>query len=344
MTWLTWRQFRAQASTVTALVAALCVVLAVTGPRLADLAHRNSNVYDLLTRTDRNLLYAGVVVLALAPALIGAFWGAPLVARELETGTHRLVWSQSVTRARWLRHKLGVTVGAAALVTGALTLAVTWWSEPIDGALSSAHGNLPSRMTPVSFAMRGLAPVGYTVFAVVLGATVGAVLRRSLPAMAVTLALFTFVQIAVPLWVRPHLAPPVHVTTTFSPADLDGLSINGGDLSSLRLSVRTGAPGSWVLTNETVDAEGRRTALPAWMSNCLPPPPTPGVAGPVKTPGFQGLAACLTRLNDEGYRQRIVYLPTSRFWRLQWTETGLFLALSGLLAGCCLWWTTRRLS
>ena len=41
------------------------------------------------------------------PALIGAFWGAPLITREFEAGTFRLAWNQSVTRARWLAIKLG---------------------------------------------------------------------------------------------------------------------------------------------------------------------------------------------------------------------------------------------
>ena len=152
-----------------------------------DIAATYRDVFDHLTRTDRNLFQAAIVVVAVAPAIIGVFWGAPLVARELEAGTHRLAWTQSVTRTRWLATKLGVTTLAAAATVGLLTFAVTWWSQPLDGALSSTQGGLPSRITPVTFAMRGVVPVGYAVFAVVLGATLGAVFRRSLPAMAVTL-------------------------------------------------------------------------------------------------------------------------------------------------------------
>ena len=107
MIWLTWRQFRAQLVAVYALVAAACVVLAVTGPALARLAHRNTDVYDVLTSNDRLFYNGGLAVLAVAPAVLGIFWGAPLVAREIETGTYRLVWGQSVTRGRWLAAKLG---------------------------------------------------------------------------------------------------------------------------------------------------------------------------------------------------------------------------------------------
>ena len=118
------------------------------------------DVYDLLTGNDRLLFYGGIAVLAVAPAVIGIFWGAPLVARELETGTHRLAWNQSVTRSRWLATKLGFTVLATAVAVGILTLAITWWAHPIDGATGSSRGSLPSRLTPISFAMRGIVPVG----------------------------------------------------------------------------------------------------------------------------------------------------------------------------------------
>jgi hypothetical protein len=56
------------------------------------------------------------------------------------------------------------------------------------------------------------------------------------------------------------------------------------------------------------------------------------------------LEACLTRLTDEGYHQRVVYQSHHHFWRLQWAETGLYVAASGLLAGLSFWWTRRRLS
>ena len=118
MIWLTWRQCRTQFVAVYGLVAAACVWLAVTGPALARLARRNENVYDLLTSNDRLLFNGGIAVLAVAPAVIGIFWGAPLVARELETGTYRLAWNQSVTRGRWLAVKLGFAVLSTAVAVG----------------------------------------------------------------------------------------------------------------------------------------------------------------------------------------------------------------------------------
>ena len=170
MIWLTWRQFRAQAVAVYAAVAAVALVLADHRARLADLARLNANVFDhpdqhrpqpVLRRGHR----AGAWPRR-SSAPSGALRWSPASSRA---GTHRLVWNQSVTRTRWLAMKLGtVTLGAAAAV-GVLTVAVNWWAKPLDGALSSTRGSLPSRLTPVTFAMRGIVPVSYAVFAVVLG-------------------------------------------------------------------------------------------------------------------------------------------------------------------------------
>lgn len=343
MIWLTWRQARTQILAVLTLVTAACIWLAATGPALARLAHRNTDVYDLLTSNDRLLFNGGLGVLAVTPAVLGIFWGGPLVARELETGTFRLAWSQSVTRRRWLATKLGFSVLATVVAVGILTLAISWWAHPIDGAVGSRHGSLPSRMSPISFAMRGIVPVSYAVFALVLATVVGLVLRRSLPAMAVALAIYAFVQVAVPLWVRPHLVPSTSTTTVISGATLDGVSLD--NTGTLTITTRV-VHGAWVLTNQTVDQHGHPAALPTWFKDCLPPPPDPGQATE-RTSGADSRATldrCLTRLDHEGYRQHVVYQPKSHFWPLQWAETGLYLAASALLTVLAFWWTRHRLS
>jgi transposase len=116
------------------------------------------------------------------PALIGLFWGAPLITRELEAGTHRLVWNQTITRTRWLAVKLGLTGLATITAAGLGSLAVTWWSSPID---KTATNDFP-RMGPLLFDARGVVPIGYAAFAFALGVTVGMLVRRTLPAMAIT--------------------------------------------------------------------------------------------------------------------------------------------------------------
>jgi hypothetical protein len=157
------------------------------------------------------------------------------------------------------------------------------------------------------------------------------------------LALYVVVQVAVPLWVRPHLVPPTTTSMAISRATLDGISLD----ASGTLTITTHpAHGSWVLSNRTVDAHGHSTALPSWFGRCLPPPPSdPGQVQGESAPQPSGsLQACLARLTSEGYRQLVVYQPKGHFWPLQWAETGLYLGASALLTGLSFWLTRRRLS
>ncbi len=342
MTWLTWRQLRLQAAAVYALVAAACAWLALTGPDLARKARASDDVLGALTSTDRMLFNGGLAVLAVVPALIGVFWGAPLVARELETGTYRLAWNQSVSRGRWLATKLGLSVVLTALAVGVLSAVVTWWAHPLDGVQGGQRGSLPARLTPISFAMRGVVPVGYAVFALLLGTLIGLLLRRSVPAMALTLAVYVVLQVAVPLWVRPHLVPTTTTTSVISSDNLDSIGSSGS--GPFRITTGTGDPRDWVLSNRTVDASGTVAELPTWFAGCLPPAPDDAAGGNVEVRPAPGtMDKCLTRLADEGYRQRLVLHPRSDFWPLQWTETGLYLGLAAVLAGLCAW-RVRRLS
>ena len=132
---------------------------------------------------DGKLQTLALALVLIVPVVIGMFWGAPLVARELETGTFRLAWTQSVTRLRWLLVKLGLVGLASAVVGGLLSLMVSWWFSPIDKVSAN-------RFSPAAFGMHGFVPAGYALFAFVLGATVGVLFRRTLPAMAVTLVGF----------------------------------------------------------------------------------------------------------------------------------------------------------
>ena len=175
------------------------------------------------------LYIVGQVLLYAVPPVIGAFWGAPLISRELETGTHRLAWSQSITRQRWLATKLGVTGLAAVAITGVLSLAVTWWADPIDDAVNAGQDSnvyLP-RMFPAVFGARGLVPIGYAAFAFALGVAVGLVVRRTLVALAVTLAAVILVQVLAPTLIRPHLMAPTESYLTVSLDNIRGFMLSG---------------------------------------------------------------------------------------------------------------------
>ncbi|MFF3415182.1 hypothetical protein ACFYW9_10820 [Streptomyces sp. NPDC002698] len=112
-----------------------------------------------------------------------AVWaGAALTGRELESGTARLAWTQSVTPARWLATRLAVP---AVLLTAGTTLAVlllNWTRRAGRGDLSGGW------FTMNVFISSGPVAVGYALAGLALGALAGLVLRRALPAAAAALA------------------------------------------------------------------------------------------------------------------------------------------------------------
>jgi ABC-2 family transporter protein len=357
MIWLSWRQTRAAAAMMAAALALLAAVLALTGPGLADDYSRGiaactnqsggcSGFFQRFFHGNHTSFLAVTAVALVLPALIGLFWGAPLIARELEAGTHRLVWNQSITRTRWLAAKLGLVGLAAVSAAGLGSLAVSWWAGPLD---KSAAGDFP-RMAPLVFDARGIVPIAYAAFACALGVTVGMLVRRTLTAMALTLVVFVVVQIAMPLLVRPHLIPPIRSTIGVSASNLDGLMVPpGGGSPRARLQApATGTDagrfaGAWVLSSQTIDASGRAVdTIPVSRSGpCGPPRGGPAQPPAGAAPGA-GLSACFAEINRLGYRQRVTYQPSSRFWAFQWHETGIYAALALGLAGFCFWWLRRR--
>jgi hypothetical protein len=175
-------QFRVQAITAAAALAAFAILLAATGPRLAaryaasgvgschggGCGQLASTFLGQLKAPYPLLYLLGVAVILLVPAIIGIFWGAPLVASEFEAGTHHLVWNQSVTRTRWLAVKLAVIGLAAMAVTEGLSLMQAWWAAPIGRAVGrggTGTGIAKSRWAWLVFATHGITPLGYAAFA-----------------------------------------------------------------------------------------------------------------------------------------------------------------------------------
>jgi hypothetical protein len=331
MIWFTWRQFRTQTWVTVGGLAVLGALLVLTGLSIADAYDTNvpgcgsncANAIDNFVRDAKNGTSGTVYDLAtytmyLVPALIGIFWGAPLIARELETGTHRLAWNQTVTRTRWLATKLVIIGGASVATVGLLSWAITSWAHHIDNATGE-------RIKPMIYAARGVVPIGYALFAFILGVTAGMLIRRTLPAMAATLGVYIAAVVAMPLWLREHLTPAVHATPAFDTAKLTGIGLirNG----TLRVDAEAPA-NAWVLSNHVVTSTGSQviTANPQYCS-------------PSKSP-----EACQQWLGTLGLRQDLTYHPGSHFWSLQWAEAGIFLGLAVLLAGFCFWWIRRRVS
>jgi hypothetical protein len=345
MIWLSWRQFRTQAIVAASALAAIAITLIVTGVTLRghykDLGLPACHVHHDCEKLANAFLdqlrggtigdyilvfFLGVVVLYLVPALIGLFWGAPLLAREFETGTVRLAWNQSVSRNRWLWAKVGLVGLAAMTTTGLLSLLITWWASPIDRANSYAGPKgvtSLNRLDPALFGARDLTPIGYAAFALALGVVLGVLIRRTVPAMAATLAAFVGVQVVWAAWIRPHLISPTVIRTPLTGA-LDEIAVQqpGFRMTVLGDWYRAGA---WVLSNHSVTPSGHVFTGPA-TSACV----------------GNSIQACRAWILSKHLTQLVTYQPASRFWTFQWLETGIFVALAVALAAFCAWRLNRR--
>jgi len=113
MTWLIWRQHRQQALFRVATLALITLLLALTGLHmhsvfrssglghcLATRGHGDCGGFESAFESRFATLRQLVPFFMVLPALLGIFWGAPLIAREVEQGTHLFVWTQGVTRLR----------------------------------------------------------------------------------------------------------------------------------------------------------------------------------------------------------------------------------------------------
>ena len=333
MLWLTWRQFRAQAAVAAAGLTLLAVYLVVLGRSLRDdradlLAGCAGGTLCALARDQLVESYGAQVtllrVLALAvPALVGTFWGAPLIARELELGTHRLVWSQTVTRVRWLAVKLSVIGLVAVAVALVVSLVLGWSTQPYEDVEQS-------RFAPVVFAASGVVPVGHAVFAFVLGTTVSLLVRRTVPAMAITLGVFVALQVLVPAVVREHVRPAESATVGFDRTVMErasGIGSSGPPTADNPVSIHGyRIPGAWMLTSDAplLTREGKPVSMAA-LERC----------------GAGGLGETATCLARDGMHFVVRYQPAERYWTFQWLETAGYLVLSLVLVGVCRWRVRR---
>ena len=316
MIWLTWRQHRKQVLYTLVAVAALAAILVPTGLSMhgqfrdtglkacldgmgtasmitltpdvlecQELAHSFQNKYSSLAFV--------AVLFVILPVFVGAFFGAPLVARELEQGTHRFVWTQDVSRTRWALTKFGLIGGFTLLIAVVYALGVSWWFTPLVSVIGS-------RMEYLAFDVQGVVPIAYTLFAVALGIFAGTYWSKVLSAMGVAIAGFTVVRLGVELLARPRYLPPKDLTFGLEASDV----------------VPNFASGNWSQANGIRDASGDVVMPNARIMGC---PETE--------------LRCRQDLQSlgPGAHNWELYQPGDRFWLFQGIETGIFLALAALL-------------
>lgn len=313
MTYMTWRLHRSQAYVAVGAFAALAILLAITGVVMAGDYHRFlANCALTQSCSDgQGQLFSGdgaifeiVNFTITAPLLFGLFWGAPLVAKEFEDGTHSLVWTQGVTRRHWFRTQV-LWCLAFAVTWGALVSAlVLWWRMP-ENALGSRFD---------AFDVQGIAPIAYSLFAVTLGIAVGSFFKRVLPAIATTLSAFVLVRLAIGVYLRPHYLAPL-VTTI-----------------SLRRNGRPPA-GSWLISQELVTGHGRV------LGGGLSPSDLPAACRVGASVDKASIVHCL---QTHGFADAFTYQPASRFWMFQGIESGIFVVLASGLLAAAYWWVLGR--
>jgi hypothetical protein len=357
---LSWRQFRTPAIVALAALVVVAALAALTGPGLAHAYAATlaacrptgdcTSAMQAFTHTDSALRTAFGTLITLVPALLGAFWGAPLIAREIESGTFPLVWTQSVTRTRWLVVKLTVVGLASMLVAGLLSLIVTWWARPLDRAGAVVYS---------TFGERDLVPIGYAAFAFALGVAAGLLIRRTVPAMAVTLFAFVVVRLVTTYGIRPRIIGPVHLAKALDPSStgfgseispsimLNSL-FNGGPSSALEPATPN-LPNAWIYSTRVVDGSGHDLTDTVLNADCPGVANGGGPSGPQAVPGHSPvpqaaedrLHACVTKVGAT-YHELVTYQPAGRYWAFQWEELAMYGAAALVLGAFCVWWVRRR--
>jgi hypothetical protein len=206
MAWVTWRQHRFALTGLAALLGALAVCLWIVGLQLhhayaaATACHPASSIAcgDLISSFNgMDHFLANGSLLQAVPALIGAFVGAPVLARELETGTFRYAWTQGFGRWRWTLAKLVPLAVGVAAAAGALSVLFSWYYQPYFAA-----GNQTLSLSEVSpfapglFDLRGVAFAAWTLAAFAIGGLAGMLIRRVVPAIVATLAAYAGLALA----------------------------------------------------------------------------------------------------------------------------------------------------
>jgi hypothetical protein len=351
---MAWRQFRVPFAIATGGLTVVAIVLGITGPGLAHLyattvancrAHSDcQSAINTLNSHDHALQVIVQALPLVVPVLIGMFWGAPLAARELESGTFRLAWTQGRTRWQWLVGKV-VVVGLSSVVAmGLLSVMTTWWWSPINKAN-------PNRFSPGLFGIFGVAPVGYTALALAVGLLAGVVLRRTVPAMATTLVVFIAARVVVTFWVRPHFASPVSLTLPLNTAN--GMGINKDPMSGISVVADPpDLPNAWVNSAQLVNHAGQHPSghvldqicpqLVAAVNSNQPPASGASRAGPAPGDVQSAFSNCLSKVGAS-FHQVVLYQPASRYWPFQIAETGLFILAAIGAVALSYWWIRHRL-
>jgi hypothetical protein len=237
------------------------------------------------------------------PVLLGVFGGAPVLARELESGTFRFAWTQGCGRLRWAVAKLVLLAVVITAATFAFTELFTWYYHPflVDGQVS--------RLLPLAFGLLGVAFAAWTLAAFAIAAFFGALLRRTLPAMAASLVVWIVLAIGTATTLRQHYQAAV--------------TVKGWNVST-----------GWVVKQWIAAPNGKALSQSA-LNNLAQ-------HAPASVQNSPGANAFQNWLIQQHYTLWTAYQPDGRFWSFQLIEGGWLLALSVVLIAGAVWLVRRR--
>ena len=166
------------------------------------------------------------------------------------------------------------------------------------------------------FSLREVTFPAWTLAAFSVAALAGMLIRRVVPAIVATLAVYAGLAVAAGGFLREHYLTPL-------------VTANNFNLPST----------AWIISQWSAkDGRFAFTGLPPLSlvnKFCSSVPAGPGKEGV----SLEAVAHCLSR---HGYTQWTTYQPASRFWTFQWIQGGWQLALSALLIAATVWLVRRR--
>lgn len=321
MIWMTWRQHRLMLATFTLLFGAAASFYLIHGVILhheyvaAGLARCvgvsgdpgcAARARDYLNTNVGTLQYLGPL-LALGGGALGVFLGAPLVAAEFERGTHQWVWTQRVSRTRWLAAKYAMLTLVVLVLSAGLAAAYTWWGQPVAAITGPFRPFGSFDTTPLMFCV-------YALFGFAVGVAASSLIRRTVTAMGVTLALFVTVRIGITLGLRPHYMTPLTVAST--PTGEGPLGFDSRD---------------WDISSRWVDAAGHSVSQPE-IRRLTDPALNPDAAN-TTWDAF---------LRQHGIHYVDLVQPYQRAPTFQLIEASIYLTLITVCAAVAFWRIRRR--
>jgi hypothetical protein len=316
LAWVTWRQHRLTLAGVAALLGAISLYLLIMGlkirsayPSVAACHPASSAGCEQIAKWFTASYYSPAQTLTgllqVVPVLIGVFAGAPLLGRELESGTFRFAWTQGCGRLRWSVTKLALLAAVLTAAAWAFSLLFDWYYHPFfaegsDGVLA-----------PQLFDLRGVAYAAWTLAAFAIGAFAGVLIRRTVPAMAASLAAWTGLDLATALFLRKHYEAPL-----------------------IAKGANPGLGNAWVMSQWFTGPDGQQVSqntIRAVMQQA-----------PASVQGARDAGVPVAWLAQHHYTQWWAYQPQSRFWHFQLIEGGWLLALALLLGAATIWLVRRR--